>query len=250
MISYFNGCSFTYGDELRHPETQAWPTLLAKSLGCGHHNDAISGGTNDRTVYKTFQNLDSHDCFFIAWTNYIRFTEYNPVDNFEINFNPYLILDASLHSSDDLKKRYWKYKDYGEMYYKHWYNELYEFKKWLQQIIMLQSVFDRQNKKYIMLNTMSNNLAQWLEPDTQKFISGMQNLLLFFDAVDDEQLFDEQKQIQKLAGMIDKSRFVKWNQWCISDLKETHACGPGGHLLESGHEAVAKTVLEHYNLYL
>lgn len=37
------------------------------------------------------------------------------------------------------------------MYYKHWFNELFEFKKWLQQIILLQSFFDRHKKKYLML---------------------------------------------------------------------------------------------------
>lgn len=82
----------------------------------------------------------------IAWTDYTRFTEYNPVDNFEINFNAALNLDASLHYSDDLKNNYKKYKNYGDLYYKYWFNELYEFKKWLQQIMLLQSFFDVHKK--------------------------------------------------------------------------------------------------------
>lgn len=247
MILYFNGCSFTYGDELNHPETHAWPSLLARSLDLDYSNDAVPGGTNDRIVYKTLSNIHNYDYFFIAWTSYERFTEYNPVDNFEINFSPGLNLDASLHYSDDLKKHYWKYKDYGEMFYKHWYNELFEFKKWLQQIIMLQSVLDKQNKKYLMLNTMSNNLEHWLESDPHRFIPGMKDLLSFYDYISDQQLMAEHREIQKLADTIDKSRFISWNQWHITCLQASHACAPGGHLLESGHQEVAKIVLDSYN---
>ena len=163
MKLYFNGCSFTYGDELKNPQQGAWPTLVSSQLKCNFLNDAVPGGTNDRTVYKTILNIDYYDYFFIAWTFYTRFTEYNPIDNFEINFSPQLNLDPSSHSSDDLKKNYSKYKDYGQMYYKHWYNNLFEFKKWLQQIILLQSFFRQHNKPFLMLNTCDNNLSSWLQ---------------------------------------------------------------------------------------
>ncbi len=178
MNFYFNGCSFTYGDELKDQKNDAWPALVAGSAGVDFLNDAISGGSNDRIVYKTLSNFDRYDYFFIAWTSYTRFTEYNPVDNFEINFSPSLELDASLHYSDDLKNHYEKYKNYGEMYYKHWFNELYEFKKWLQQIILLQSFFDLHKKKYMMLNTMCNSLDRWLQP-AETFIESTRNLIDF-----------------------------------------------------------------------
>ena len=143
MRVYFNGCSLTYGDELSTPKISAWPTLMSKRLDLEFTNDAVNGGTNQRIMYKTIQEINNYDCFVIAWTTYTRFTEYNPVDNFEINFNPQLNLDVSLHHSDDLKLNYAKYQNYGTMYYKHWFNELYQFKQWLQQIILLQSLFKR-----------------------------------------------------------------------------------------------------------
>ena len=127
MKLYFNGCSFTYGTELKNPGSDSWPTLVSAYLKSDFLNDAVPGGTNDRIMYKTIQNINHYDCFFIAWTFYSRFTEYNPVDNFEINFTPNMNLDTSLHHSDDLKKNYQKYQDYGNLYYKHWFNELFEF---------------------------------------------------------------------------------------------------------------------------
>ena len=246
MKLYFNGCSFTYGDELKNPQQSAWPTLVVDFLKCDFLNDAVSGGTNDRIMYKTIQNINNYDYFFIAWTAYTRFTEYNPVDNFEINFNPALKLDASLHYSDDLKKNYQKYKDYGNLYYKHWFNELYEFKKWLQQIVLLQSFFKVHNKPYLMLTTVSNNLSAWLQPQ-EKFINATRHLLDFFNYLDDDQLLNEHLQIQELHSMINKSNFIEWNNWSINNLCSSYPCGPGGHLLEKGHQAIANKVIDCYN---
>ena len=246
MKLYFNGCSFTYGDELKNPQQGAWPTLVSSQLKCNFLNDAVPGGTNDRTVYKTILNIDNYDYFFIAWTLYARFTEYNPIDNFEINFNPQLNLDPSSHYSDYLKKNYSKYKDYGQMYYTHWYNDLFEFKKWLQQIILLQSFFKQHNKSFLMLNTSNNNLPLWLQPQ-DKFINSTKTLLSFFDYLNDDQLLEEHAQIQKLYSMIDTSTFIEWNNWSITDLSSTYKCGPGGHILEEGHQAVANKVINCYN---
>jgi hypothetical protein len=246
MKMYFNGCSFTYGDELPNPQQSAWPTLVCSELKCDFLNDAVSGGTNDRIMYKTVQNINNYDYFVIAWTNYNRFTEYNPVDNFEINFNPNLHMDPARHHSNDLKKNYSKYKDYGQIYYKYWYNDLFEFKKWLQQIILLQSFFKQHNKSFLMLNTSNNNLPLWLKPQ-EKFIDSTKHLIDFFDYANDDQLLEEHTQIQKYNSMIDTSTFIEWANWSITDLSTTHECGPGGHILEEGHQAVANKVIDCYN---
>jgi len=246
MNLYFNGCSFTYGDELENPQQHSWPTLVSSRLNCDFLNDAVSGGTNDRIVYKTLLNHKRYDFFIIAWTHYARFTEYNPIDNFEINFSPRLNLNAALQCSNDLKKNYSKYKTYGEMYYKHWYNDLFEFKKWLQQIVLLQSFLKQNNKPFIMLNTMENNISSWSQPQ-ENFISAVRHLIDFFDRINDDQLMTEHAQIQEMISMIDKSMFIDWSHWNIKDLCADYPCGPNGHLLEDGHRAVADIVLDHYN---
>lgn len=245
MRLYFNGCSFTFGDELTNPEKNAYPVLVAHELNSTFLNDAVSGGTNQRTVYKTIQEIDNFDVFFIAWTSYSRFTEYNPVDNFEINFNPNLNLNASLHYSNDLKINYSKYKNYGELYYKHWYNELYEFKKWLQEIILLQSFLDSQGKKYMMINTVDNNLSSWLQPKN-KFLKSIKHLIDFFDYLDNSQLIQEHHKMQNLVALINKKTFLGWNEWNMQKLKPMFPCGVGGHFLESGHEEIAKKVINFY----
>jgi len=247
MKLYFNGCSHTFGDELINPQQDSWPVLVSSYLNAEFLNDAVSGGTNDRIVYKTVQNVSKYDYFFIAWTHYGRFTEYNPVDNFEINFNPSLNLDVSLHHSDDLKKNRQKYIKYGTMYYKHWFNHLYQFKLWLQQIILLQSFLKNCNKRYLMINTAGNNyLPVWLQPEDH-FIESTKHLIDFFDYVSDNQLINEHHQIQSLVSMVDTSTFVEWPTWDLSKISSTCPRGPGGHLLENGHKEIAKKIIEHYN---
>jgi hypothetical protein len=244
MKFYFNGCSFTYGDELRNPRESAWPVLVAQHYDKEFTNDAVSGGTNQRSVYKTILNINQFDFFIIAWTSYSRFTLYNPIDNFEINFNSALNLDPSLHYSDDLKKNYKKYKEYGQLYYNHWFNDLYEFKKWLQQILLLQSFFDKKCKKYIMLNTVTNQLSSWSQ-SSDKFIESIRPMCSFFDYLNDEQLLKEHSQIQEMLSMIDMKKFIGFGEWCIMDLSKYHPVGPGGHILENGHRELANIAINH-----
>ena len=249
MSIYFNGCSHTFGDELLDPASESWPTLVAKTLNLDFKNDAVSGGSNERIVYQTVDNLKKYDTFIIAWSHYSRFTEYNPVDNFEINFNPTLNLDASLQYSDDLKNNYKKYKNYGQMYYTHWYNDFYRFKQWLQQILLLQRLFQSEDKKYIMLNAMPNELEKWLS-SRDTFISKCKNLLPFFDYLNDNQLLDMREQIQTLVSIIDTTKFIEWSEWFITNLGSKYPVGPRGHLLVDGHKQVAKIVIEKYNTLL
>ena len=89
MKIYTNGCSFTYGDELIDSKQTAWPAILANKLNGTVVNDAISGGTNSRTMYHTIKNIQQdYDLYLIAWTTYSRFTFYKSDNNFETNFNP------------------------------------------------------------------------------------------------------------------------------------------------------------------
>ena len=218
------GCSFTYGDELSSPTIQAWPAVLADKLKASVTNDAVSGGTNARTVYKTIKGTqDNYDLYLIAWTNYSRFTFYKSDNNYETNFNPQLV--HALYGNDTI------YKDWGNTLYKHWYNELYAFKLWLQQIIQIQQLL--LNKNYLMINTMDNNLNQWLSPK-ESFISNVKSLINF-DFMTDDQIIDEYKEIQYYISVIDKSKFYNWSDFYITQLCSQFKCGPGGHILDDGH---------------
>lgn len=235
MKLYFNGCSHTWGDDLTDPGSQSWPALLSKETGYEFLNDSVSGGTNDRILYRTIKHIDQFDKFYIAWTYTSRFTRYRSDNNHDVNFNVQLI--HNLYSNDP------DFKNYGVIHYRTWHNELYEFKLWLQSIILMQSLFKVKNKPYVMLNADNNNINQW-SVGWKDFNNSVKSLLCF-DLMNDEQLMAEHREIQTLLSQIDYSKFVGWNEWWISKLSLLYPVGPTKHLLDKGHFAIAKYILEH-----
>ena len=63
-------------------------------------------------------------------------------NNHSVHFNPELI-----HYTYGQEEYY---KIWGRTLYQTWHNRLYALKLWLQQIIQLQTMFDRYNKNYLM----------------------------------------------------------------------------------------------------
>ena len=232
MRIYACGCSFTHGDELED-RNKAWTTQLAKLLDSTVDNHAASGGSNHRTVYHTIKNLTNYNYYFISWTDYSRYTFYKSDNNHETNFN--INLSHGLYGKEKF------YRSWGAELYHTWYNELFAFKLWLQQIIQLQHTL--KDKSYLMINAMPNNLKLWTAP-REKFIDSVKNLITF-DLMTDEQIFDEYNEIQYYINLIDTSKFYRWNEFHIAELCDRFPCGPGGHILEQGHEHLANLIYQH-----
>lgn len=235
MKLYFNGCSHTWGKELPNPGSQSWPSLIAKYRNCEYSNDSICGGSNDRIMYQTMKNIHNFDKFYIAWTYTSRFTRYRADNNHAVDFNPHLQHDTYGNKPE--------FKEYGLMHYTFWHNELYAFKLWLQKIILLQRFFESEKKSYVMINADNNFIDRW-NVAWQNFNSSVQSLICF-DLMDDDLLYSEHSEIQKLISQLDLQHFFGWNTWWITKLKSQYPVGTDGHLLEQGHQAVADYILNH-----
>jgi len=235
MSLFFIGCSHTHGNDLADPTTQAWPALIANAKNKNFVNFAVGGGTNDRNVYHTIKNSSQFDHYYIAWTYIERFTRYRNENNFEINFNIHLA--NSLYGNDST------FVDYGKLHYTYWYNELYAFKNWLQQIILVQRYLESKNKSYTMINSCPNNINRWTS-GWDLFNNNVKSLLCF-DRMDDDQLLDEHKEIKNLLDEINFTNYLEWGKWSITDLLTKYPTGPTNHLLEQGHQAVADYILTH-----
>lgn len=234
MRLYFNGCSHTFGDDLSD-RSLAWPALIAKQLNCDFLNDSASGGSNDRIMYRTIKQVSEFDKVYIAWTYTSRFTRYRSDNNFDVNFNPQI--KHSLYSQDR------DFVDYAKLHYKVWHNELYAFKLWLQNIILLQRYLESINKPYVMVNSTDNLIDRWCA-DRKNFATSVKSLLCF-DKMDDTQLLDQHLEIQSLIDQINFDCYIGWGTWCLTDVKQHHSVGPTGHLLDSGHCAIAQHILKH-----
>lgn len=83
MLLYTNGCSFTYGDDLKTPNIHAWPYVLAQKLNMSLKNDAISGSSNCRIYRKTLNFLFNNESIkeqlfiIIGWSSNLRIEYYN-----------------------------------------------------------------------------------------------------------------------------------------------------------------------------
>lgn len=233
---FFIGCSLTAGDDLDFPSVQAWPALVSKHRGATFENHAMSGGTNERNMYHTIKNSGRFDHYYIAWTYINRFTRYRKDNNFEINWNRQL--------KNDLYGKNLEYSAYGKIHYLYWYNELFAFKIWLQQIILLQCFFRENHLSYTMVNSADNYLGLWSSP-WESFNDNVHSLLCF-DRMNDEQLFAEHQEIQKLIIDIDKEHFPGWGEWSIElDVTNKFSVGPTNHPLTDGHQAIANHILAH-----
>ena len=222
------GCSHTYGDDLQD-KTQAWPYLLANMLDLECVNNAVSGGSNERIVYQT---VKSNPCKLkvIAWSYIERITRYNPENNFEVNFNPQL--SHKLYEND------YAFKEYGKLHYGKWYNDLYAFKSWLQQIILLQKYLDNRQQSYIMLNASHNRYSRYVT-DWKNFNNSVKDLVCF-DNMTDDQLYAEHCEIQQYIDLIDTRRYYNIQDFYITQLNENYPTGKTGHLLEEAQQEIAK----------
>jgi|LauGreDrversion4_2_1035121.scaffolds.fasta_scaffold72026_3 hypothetical protein len=234
MRLYFNGCSHTYGDDLRDKNC-AWPVLVAKTLACDFVNDSVPGGSNQRIMYRTIKNMHQFDKIYVVWTYTSRFTRWRADNNHEINFN--------IHFKHGMYGDTKEYQEYSRLHYRYWHNELYAFKLWLQDILLLQNFLKHHNKPYVMINADNNLIDRWTV-DRKSFNNTVKSLLCF-DIMDDIQLLTEHEEIQRLVQSIDKTHFISWNQWWITKLHEQYPVGPTGHLLEDGHHAIAKYIIDH-----
>lgn len=226
------GCSFTYGHELSDPVSQSWVAKLSEKLEITIDNHAVPGGTNQRTVYQTVKHLKDYDAFIIAWTDFSRYTYYQSDSAAEININPQL--------KNDMLKVIPGGRIFGDLLYKNFHNRLVAFKLWLQQIIMLQSLM--LGRRYLMVNTMPNDISLLRSYDDFRQTAKDWGL---FDRMNDAQLFDSYDEIVYYHSLIDTSKFFRWQDFYITSLNKLYPCGPGGHFLEAGHEAMSNLILEH-----
>jgi hypothetical protein len=107
--------------------------------------------------------------------------------------------------------------------------------------MQLQSLL--KNKNYVMINTMPNNLSNWTA-DKDQFIKSVKNLINI-DNMNDKQIFDEYDEINYYIDNIDLSKFYQWNTFYITQLCSDFPIGVNGHILEQGHQHLAKLLYDH-----
>jgi hypothetical protein len=233
---YFIGCSGTHCDDLTFEKraTHGWPALVSQHHQAQFVNDAVPGGTNDRIIRYVLKNLKKYDRYYIQWSWENRFTLYDADNLYPINFNNQL--QHSLYN----KKSYFSL--FGKLYYTHWSVPIFEFKKWLEQVVLLQNTLEKHNCWYLMM-TAHRGLWKKFVVSKDQFISNFSELHDIKN-ISDDQILEHYDDIQFLLSQINFKKLIDPNKFCANAPTFMFPVGPTNHPLEEGMIYTARTVLE------
>lgn len=232
---YFIGCSGTHCDDIapdkRH--THSWPALVSQHHRAQFVNDAEPGGTNNRTIRYVLKNLEKFDRYYIQWTWENRFTLYDSKNFFNVNFN------QQLHH--DLYKNKSYYSLFGKLYYTHWSSPIFEFIKWLEQVLLLQNTLEKYNHWYLMM-TAHTNLWEKFVVNKDQFVENFSQLHDITD-INDEQIFEYYNTVQRLLSQINHQKMIDPRKFHVMMPLKMFPVGPTNHPLEEGMRYTADVVL-------
>ena len=203
MLLYTFGDSFTYGYELLDPVNSAWPTVLSKKLNADVINHARPGVDNDFIIETVINSISKQkpDLAIIAWTSASRRQFYDEHGTY-VTWPGHITKDKHTHRNTLTK------------YITAHNNERLEYRRWLLQVILLQTFLQQHNIKYYFVNTFDNQQRY------AKYSVEFDNYI---------------KQITI-------ERFIGWPDLGIVEWCYKYKLAPGGHPLEQGHAAIAEKI--------
>jgi len=209
IMLYTVGDSFTYGQELPNPEQQAWPVLLADRLGYRLINDGRPGVGNEYIVKQTIKAVAKHKpkLVVVAWTSCGRQEhddEWGAYDIWPGCSGRVFDEDPKLQYRKELVKYITVNNNAG-----------HEYRRWLRQVILLQSFLQNHSIDYIMCSAFDNQ--------------------------------ERYNANEEYIGLIDHTKFVGWPTDGFVEWAYGTPHGPGGHPLEQGHKQIAEKIYEACN---
>ena len=207
---YTVGDSFTYGQELPNPEQQAWPVLLADRLGYRLINDGRPGVGNEYIIKQTIKAVAKHKpkLVVVAWTSCGRQEHADEQGVYDV----WPGCSSKKFENNQYENRLdlIKYITVNN-------NHKHEYRRWLRQVILLQSFLQNHGIEYIMCNVFDNQHR-------------------FGKHYRDNQGYYE---------LIDETKFLGWPTDGFVEWTYGTPHGPGGHPLEQGHQRIAEEIVKY-----
>ena len=206
------GDSFTYGEELNDIQN-AYPYVLGSMLPGQNTviNLARPAASNDKIVRSLCEYLlaNSADLVVIGWTSPGRIEFADEKGEFDIwpGYN------GNLFAADGLN-----YRATLNKYFSTYHSRSFLYKKYLQNIILTQSLLKMHNIKYVMMDVVLREFYKMLYP---------------------------YQEYQTYHSAIDQKFFIDYNKSSMVDWVGQSPLGPRGHFLEEGHTIVANRIYEH-----
>jgi len=203
------GSSYTSGDGLPD-RSLAWPYIFKNLINENVVNTAVDGGSVDYVCYTVMKEVSVHNYknVIITWPPLGRKLLVRRENNFLINGNP--------RFTNTIYGNTKEFKQYLNLLYKYWSNELYDVKFTLQKILSLQNFLENRKCKYVFVNTNSYNLEKWLRLSTLPAISKDQ-LLSAFESMNDSQILDEENEIKSYVNQLNHNCYYDLINYNLTD---------------------------------
>lgn len=210
------GDSFTYGEELEFPDRDSWPTVLANMLNYQVINKGIPASSNCKIIRQLLEtNLNLYDLVVIAWSNFdrIELADENGIyDAWPGGKRTELVNQAP-----------WR-KTVTDYITRH-HDSDYTYRKYLINVILVQSYLKTNNKPYVMLDAFGNHVYTGrTDPNNIDLI--------------------EQIDVTRYLGWPNES-MLEWTKNSPTGDRWPILFGPHGHFLEEGHQIVANKIYKH-----
>jgi hypothetical protein len=197
------GCSFTYGQGIERSE--AWPAVLADKLGIECANLAENGASNSWIVDRMVDYAADHDVadtlFIPCFSHWMRM-EFRRTDDNKMNFiNPNWV----------------KWTQFAKLLYEEYGHEPYLYKKYLNQILLLQGWFKSNDIEYLMFEGMNRM-------HLGTFVSDAHNL--------------------RLMKNIDRQKFFGFGGKCFDTWTDPKERLPDGHPNAAAHAQMADVLYQ------
>lgn len=195
------GCSFTKGVGLG-PKESPWPNLLAKKLDFKLVNLAQPGAGNQYISNQILSHGPQPNALYIVcWSSWARY-------DFATNQGKIIHINPSWTGRNELAK----------IIYANYYNPTYLYKKFLLNVVLLQSWFKAHNLNYIMFDAMTN-----VQPQED-----------YYDSLD----------MIRLENQIDQSHYIGFQRLSIDNIVHHNKLNDG-HPNAAGHELVCEFLYQH-----
>ena len=200
------GDSFTYGEELSDLNN-AWPYILGQKINYEVTNLGNPASSNDRIIRLLLEHLIENckqtDLVVIGWSLLGRAELADELGYYDI--------------WPGAGRYYGDHRSQIVKYISAYHSREAYFRKYLQQIILVQEFLKHRSIKYVMLDVLTNDYYR----KQHKFAW------------------------DNYESQIDKINYIDFNnsgmcEWTSHTLK-----GERGHFLEEGHQIVANRIYEH-----
>lgn len=200
-----SGCSFTAGYGLADPDTESWPAVLGKLLGCEVINLAEPGAGNTYIINKIMDfklsNPGEDDLVIIGWSHWGRYDFCEPWGKIV-----HLAHNSRMH------------QDFRDHLFRLFYNETYLYKKYLNTVLLAQSWLKEEANGYLMFEALS----------------GMHTGEYMADPVN-----------RALAKKVDRKNFLGFAIKNMDNLTDSDQRLPDGHPNAVAHAQMARVLHDH-----